>query len=350
MATGFGTEVTVRGGGVFGLACAYEMARRGARVRLIETARLGAGSSGGNVGALAPHVPENWNPKKQFQLESLLMAEAFWGAVAETGGQDPGYGRTGRIQPLADAEAVARATERGLGAAQLWQGQAEWRVAPAAAFGALAPCSPTGLVVHDTLTARASPRRAGAALAAALTALGGQIVIGEAENRGAVLWATGVSGLADLSAAFDRPMGGGIKGQSALLAHDAGAVPQIYADGLHVVPHADGTVAIGSTAERTFDAPDTTDDQLEALIAAARALCPVLAGAPVVDRWAGVRPRAQSRAPMLGAWPDRAGHFIANGGFRIGFGMAPKVATTIADLLLEGRDTIPDGFRVEDNL
>ena len=35
-------------------------------------------------------------------------------------------------------------------------------------------------------------------------------------------------------------------------------------------------------------------------------------------RWAGLRPRARSRAPMLGAWPGRPGHFIANGGFKIG--------------------------------
>ncbi len=36
--------------------------------------------------------------------------------------------------------------------------------------------------------------------------------------------------------------------------------------------------------------------------------------------------------------------------FKIGFGMAPKVAEVMADLLLEGRDAIPKGFRVEDNL
>jgi glycine oxidase len=53
---------------------------------------------------------------------------------------------------------------------------------------------------------------------------------------------------------------------------------------------------------------------------------------------------------MLGAYPGRSGHFIANGGFKIGFGMAPKIAQVMADLILEGRDTIPDGFRVESNL
>ena len=67
-------DVTVRGGGIFGLSIAWACLRRGARVRVVEPAAWGAGSSGGLVGALSPHVPEAWNPKKAFQLESLLMA------------------------------------------------------------------------------------------------------------------------------------------------------------------------------------------------------------------------------------------------------------------------------------
>ncbi|MCB1399769.1 MAG: FAD-binding oxidoreductase [Rhodobacteraceae bacterium] len=351
MATGNRIEVTVRGGGVFGLACAFMLARRGARLRLIEADRIGAGASGGHVGALSPHVPEQWNPKKQFQLESLLMAEGFWADVAAVGGGDAGYARIGRLQPLAGDAEVARAGARALGAAEHWGDHAVWRVADRSAFGAFAPHSASGRVIHDTLSARASPRRAGAALLAALRALGAEIVLSDGPEEGAVLHATGVAGLAALSDAFARPMGNGVKGQSALMRHDAGAgAPQIYAEGLHIVPHADGTVAIGSTSERDYDAPDTTDAQLEALIARARAVCAPLRDAEVIDRWAGLRPRAPSRAPMLGAWPGRPGHFIANGGFKIGFGMAPKVAEVMADLILEGQDDIPAGFRVEDNL
>ena len=77
---------------------------------------------------------------------------------------------------------------------------------------------------------------------------------------------------------------------------------------------------------------------------------PALAEAPVVRRWAGLRPRARTRSPILGAWPDRPGHFVANGGFKIGFGIAPKVGAVLADLVLDGLDRVPDGFRVEDNL
>ena len=66
-------------------------------------------------------------------------------------------------------------------------------------------------------------------------------------------------------------IGTGVKGQAALLRHDAGAVPQVFAGGVHVVPHADGTVAIGSTSERDYDDPRSTDAQLDQVIAAARA-------------------------------------------------------------------------------
>ena len=82
-------EITVVGGGIFGLACAWELARRGARVRLIEADRLGAGSSGGTVGALAPHVPEPWNDKKALQRDALVAAEGWWAEVAAAGGVDP---------------------------------------------------------------------------------------------------------------------------------------------------------------------------------------------------------------------------------------------------------------------
>ncbi|MFD2172717.1 NAD(P)/FAD-dependent oxidoreductase, partial [Rhodobacter lacus] len=340
-----GDWVTVRGGGVFGLACGYELAKRGMKVRLIERARIGAGASGGTVGMLSPHVPDQWNAKKQFQFESLVMSGAFWDEVRAAGGVDAGFARVGRLQPIAKEAGIALAEARAKDAAENWGPEFLWRIAKVEEFGAFAPVSPTGLVIHDTLSGRASPRRAGAALVAAIEALGGEVILGEAEERGPVLHATGLAGLEALNAAFGKPVGSGVKGQSAILAHDAGPVPQIFAEGVLVVPHADGTVGVGSTAEREYTDPTSTDAQLEDVIARARALVPALAGAEVVERWANVRPRAASLSPMLGAWPGRAGHYIVNGGFKIGFGMAPKVAVVMADLVLDGIDAIPEGFR-----
>ena len=337
-------EVTVRGGGIFGLAVAWEIARRGTRVRLIEAVRIGAGSSGGVVGALSPHVPESWNEKKAFQLASLLMAESWWAAVEAASGLATGYGRVGRLQPLADAAAVDLAHARSLSAGDLWQGRAEWRVVPATGT-AWEPVSPSGWLVEDTLSARLHPRLAVAALVAAIRAVDGEVMVGDAVDEGAVVWATGVAGLEALTADLGRPIGGGVKGQALSLAYDAPDLPQLFVDGLHVVPHIDGTVAIGSTSELHWT-DLATDAQLDALHAKAIAALPVLGSAKLVDRWAGLRPRAKTRAPVLGAWPGRAGHFVANGGFKIGFGMAPKVAEVMADLVLTGQDAIPEGFRL----
>ncbi len=342
MARGGAVDVTVRGAGIFGLSIAWACLQRGARVRISETAHPGAGSSGGLVGALSPHVPDTWNAKKAFQLDSLLMAGDWWAGVEAASGQLSGYARHGRLQPLPDDTAVATARRRAEEARVLWQGQADWRVIPVT--GAMwEPVSPSGWLVHDTLSARLSPRMALDALVAALVAGGARM---GGDEAGEVVHATGVAGLADLSQALGMTVGTAVKGQAIAVGHDLRDAPQLFVDGVHIVPHADGTVAIGSTSETSW-ATDGPDAQCDDLLAKAVRAVPALAGADVVARWAGLRPKASTRAPLLGAWPGRPGHFVANGGFKIGFGMAPKVAEVMADLVLEGRDGIPAGFSTD---
>ena len=273
-------DVTVMGAGVFGLSVAYACARRGARVRVIDPHGVAAGSGGGLVG-------------------------------------------------------VALARGRAETAADLWQGKAVWEVVPAG-DAAWMPPSPTGLVVRDTLSALIHPRRATRALADAVVALGGEVLT-DGPAAGAVVWATGWAGVQEIG-------GTGVKGQAALLRYDAVGQPQLFADALHIIPHWDGTVAVGSTSEREFDETYSNDDQLDGILMRAYAAFPVLAGAEVLERWAGVRPRSRSRAPVLGHHPTRPGQFIANGGFKIGFGMAPKVGEVMADLVLDVHDKVPEGF------
>ena len=341
-------SITVIGAGIAGLSAAWEIARRGHHVRVIEAERVGAGSSGGTVGALAPHAPDSWNAKKQVQLDSLLAAPRFWAEVAQASGRDPGYARSGRVQAVA-AQDLPKLRARIEGAARHWQGSARMWLTQAPS-GPLVPESPDGWWLMDDLTARLSPRMAGAALAAAITAKGGEVVLGQTAHPDAItapaIWATGAPGLDMLGADLGTRIGQGVKGQSAALRFAAPEAPQVYADGLHIVPHADGTVGIGSTSENSYE-HEGVDTLLEDVIARARALCPALEGADVLERWAGIRPRARSRAPLLGAWPGRPGQFVLNGGFKIGFGMAPVLAGIITDLVLDGRDHIPDGFRLQ---
>ncbi|TVP73263.1 MAG: FAD-binding oxidoreductase [Rhodobacteraceae bacterium] len=339
-------DLTIMGAGVFGLALAFVAARRGALVRVIEKRAPGAGSSGGLVGALAPHVPENWNPKKAMQFDALRGAVAFWADVAACGGVDPGYARLGRVQPV-DEGKLDLAHERAAQARDLWQGFAAWQVLRADSAPGLPLQAPSGWVIHDTLSARLHPRRACAALVAALDQLGAQIETGDAPpERGRVVWATGYEGLEALSADLGRGVGTGVKGQSVLLSLPCPDAPQIFSEGVHIVPHADGTIAIGSTSERDFDDPIQTDKQCDVLLEKARTLCPALRGAPELTRWAGVRPRAMSRAPLMGAWPGRAEQFIFNGGFKIGFAMAPALSEIMADLVLDGKNDIPPSFEL----
>ncbi len=341
-----GPDLRIFGAGVFGLSIGYSAALRGARVEVVDPSGVASGASGGVVGALAPHVPEGWDDIKAFQLKALLMAEGFWAGVADRAGRDPGYGRTGRLQPIADDAGLARAEARAAGAQKYWGKAAEWRLRPAAALGDWAPLAASGVLIADTLSARIAPAVACRALAAAIEALGGAVVPGPSPMPAvAVVEATGHAGLAALRDATGQPLGGGVKGQAALLQLDRAGAPQIYAGGVHIVPHADGTVAVGSTSERDFDDPSSTDGQLEAVLARAVAACPALEGAPVISRWAGVRPRARSRQPVLGADPTRPGVYLANGGFKIGFGLAPLVGEAMADLVLEGRGAaIPAAF------
>ena len=186
-------DLTIMGAGIFGLSIAWAATKRGAKVRVIEARAIGAGSSGGPVGSLSPHVPEAWNAKKAFQLDSLLMAQDWWACVEYTSNLPAGYGRMGRLQPLADARAVEIARTRQKAAQSLWQGRAEWQVLPTTE-AAWQPQSASGYMVQDTLTARLNPVQALTALAAAIAARGGEIVFGNHTPTGPTVWATGAAG------------------------------------------------------------------------------------------------------------------------------------------------------------
>ncbi|MEM8787730.1 MAG: FAD-binding oxidoreductase [Pseudomonadota bacterium] len=361
MAIGERADVVVIGAGIFGLSVAWSALAQGLSVTVLEAAEVGAGASGGLVGALSPHVPEQWNGKKAFQLTALLSAERHWAEVAAVGGSDPGYRRTGRWLPLRTAAQRARALERAEGARLLWQGQAAWQVRPPA-HAWLAPGAAAAGIVHETLTARLRPRAACVALAAAVRARGGRIVEGCAVRtvaagrvetlRGAEITADRIvvaAGAAafGLLAAEPGDLGSAVKGQAALLrAPVPGHAPVIFDDGVYVVPQGGGRVAVGSTSERDFADPDSLDSRLDPLLARARALCPALRGAAVVERWAGLRPKARRRDPMLGPVPGLPGVWVAGGGFKIGLGIAHHAGRAVAEMLTGGDPDLPDSFSV----
>lgn len=345
-------EIEVLGGGIFGLSVAFACLKRGARVRLVEKSHIGAGASGGILGALAPHTPDNWNDKKQFQYDSLIRMGDYWAEVDGLSGVASGYGQVGRLIAIPDQRQLDLARERIDSAKHFWPDGAEWSVVSAQGMTGLAPICPTGFLSFDTLSARIFPRNACQSLAGAIIALGGEILLGQSSGHDAdrQIICTGYEGLASLSHEAGAPIGKGVKGQCLLLEHDAHTRPQIFADGIHFVAHENGTLAVGSTSEIDWSGAHLTDDKSDDLLARAIEICPVLHGAKVLERWAAVRPRGRKRAPILGPHPSRKNVYIANGGFKIGFGVAIRVGEVMADLVLDGAADIPASFSLEANI
>jgi glycine/D-amino acid oxidase-like deaminating enzyme len=149
---------------------------------------------------------------------------------------------------------------------------------------------------------------------------------GNRMTGGHILIATGINAFDLLAPIVRRSIGVGVKGQAALFRPctplDAGSLPVIYADGLYVIAHADGTIAVGSTSENSFADETETDEKLDDVILRAKAVCPALRDAVLLERWAGVRPKHESRDPVVMALPDAPRIIAAIGAFKIGFGIA----------------------------
>ncbi|MBP1883572.1 NAD(P)/FAD-dependent oxidoreductase [Sinorhizobium mexicanum] len=366
------SEVLIVGGGIMGLWAAVMAGRAGIQTCLVESRSIGAGASGGLLGALMPHMPDRWNAKKQFQFDALVALEDEIAELQQATRLSADYRRCGRVMPLGKPHLREIALGHEQDAARQWiSGERRfhwhvrdagtgsgWPAAEAASFG----------MVHDTLAARVAPRRLVQVLKAALAQFAHVQVEEGAEvasldpQRGRLslsdgrvflfghcILSAGVEsfGLIDrLAHSAQAPSGSAVKGQAALLSAeiDPGS-PIIFTDGLYIVAHEDGHVAIGSTSENRFDEPYSTDDQLDVLIRRAEAMAPALRGAEVIERWAGLRPRATGREPIVGRHPDFDNLSVLTGGFKVSFGMAHALARFVIDEII-GRPSIdlPESF------
>jgi len=335
-------DVIVVGAGLFGLWAARHAIRAGKRVLVLEKRRVGAGASGGFVGALMPHMPDRWNAKKQFQFEALVSLEAAIRELEADTGHDCGYARCGRLMPLTHERMLGVIAERIAGARANWPGfsmerldsgqlDAAWLDPAIAPFGAQ----------RDDLSARVAPRRLLAALAAFVRAHGEiresmevasladrTVIVGDGSRieAGEVIVANGFEAYPLLqpwlgALTGGAPAGRGVKGQAMLLDFPARDRPILYADSAYCVGHADGTVAIGASSHDAWDGePDAFDPADTGFAEKAFRLAPALREAPVIGRWAGVRPRNMLKPhdtePYFGPVPGLQGVAARIGGFK----------------------------------
>jgi glycine/D-amino acid oxidase-like deaminating enzyme len=182
-------DVTIYGAGIFGLSIGWSCVTRGVKVRIIEKSGIGFGSSGSLVGALSPHTPDNWNTKKQFQFESLMMSKKYWTNVEYKSGRSTGFLSLGRLQSIQDQRQMALANERVEGAKTRWEGNAVWSIVDGCKFGEWKPLSKTGLYIYDNLSASITPSATLFALAEAIIKSGSEIIMGTARDHGRVWYA-----------------------------------------------------------------------------------------------------------------------------------------------------------------
>lgn len=360
-----------------GLWAAVHAERCGIETILIDSERLGQGASGGLLGALMPHMPDKWSEKKQFQFDALLTLEDEIRGLEDATGLQAGYRRSGRLIPLPKAHLRPIAERHTIDAQTHWiagERRFHWNVLDATLVPDWpAPEFAEAGLVHDTLAARVSPRGLGAVLSAYMkTARHVRVIEGVEVMRidssadkavlgdgtsitfGHCIIAAGHRAFPLLEALGDplpKRLGQPVKGQAALLKADLDpGLPLLYLDGLYIVPHEGGHVAIGSTSENRFDDPQGTDGQLDDLIEKARRLAPCLAEAAVIERWAGLRPKAIDRDPMVGAHPDHTNVIALTGGFKVSFGMAHRLAEAAVSAVSGGPVALPASFLLESHL
>ncbi|MBR0554710.1 FAD-binding oxidoreductase [Ciceribacter sp. L1K23] len=369
-------DLLVVGGGIMGLWATLKAGRRGLKTLLIDEGSLAGGASGGLLGALMSHTPDKWNEKKQFQFDALLQLEDEVVRLEAETGLAAGYRRCGRLIPLPKDHLRPIALRYELDAKDRWRKTSrsfEWAVRDA---GDIAGWPDAGFtkagIVHDTFAARVSPRRLAVMLVSAIgreasvsvrediglekldpVAGFAELTDGKRLSFGHVIVAAGHRSFPLLGAGrgLEKPLGQPVKGQAALIKADIDPDwPLLYLDGLYIVPHDDGTVAIGSTSENSFGDPLSTDEQLDALIASARQLAPVLTDGIVVERWAGLRPKAIGRDPMIGPDPEQPRIVALTGGFKVSFGLAHKLADAALDAVEGKAFAVPESFRFESHL
>ena len=73
------TDVAIVGGGVIGLSCAFELARRGRSVTVVEREEVGFGASTVAAGMLTPSFEVELTPPElvELQLDSLRRYPQF---------------------------------------------------------------------------------------------------------------------------------------------------------------------------------------------------------------------------------------------------------------------------------
>jgi glycine oxidase len=361
-------NVVVVGAGVIGYAVAYELAARGAQVRVVDPRGHGGGATRASAGILAPYIEGHSAALLELGLASLNQYESFLARVSADAGRDVEYRRTGTLQIALD-ENETRELERQ--ASQLARLRVDHslvsrtdlaRIEPGATSDARA-----GLLVPQHGYVGVSSLMAALFAAAArhgvtplpMKAEGVQTTEGEVHLTtsdgnltcdvaviAAGSWSGGVSTRRSPPVPV-RP----VRGQLVQLQSSPGALKHvIWSAACYLVPWEDGTVLVGATVEDVGFDERVTEEAVRQLRAGGERIAPALGLAAFVDARAGLRPATGDELPIVGPSSTMRGVFYATGHYRNGVLLAPWTASVLADLVLTERRAreldlvVPDRF------
>ncbi|MDA8310202.1 MAG: glycine oxidase ThiO [Actinomycetota bacterium] len=363
------TDVVVAGGGVIGLAAAWETAGRGLSVRVVDPAP-GHGAAWVAAGMLAPVTESTFGEEA---LAGLFVAAAdrwpgFASRLQDATGSDTGFRTCGSVAVALDASDRAAIDQLldhqlrlGLEASRLSASECRALVpalSPAVRGGALMPgdhqvdnralvlaliegCAGAGVKLTSDRVVSVSLDRDGAAAGVVTES-------GELFQAGTVVLAAGVGtpqigGLPEGVVPPVRP----VKGHTLRLRAEAGreAFPHtvrglVHGRHCYLVSRADGTVVIGATSEERGYDTRVQAGAVHSLLDDARLLLPAVDEWELLECIAGLRPGSPDNAPFVGP-TSVARLVVATGHYRNGFLLAPITAEAIAEHLTGGEIPAP---------
>jgi glycine oxidase len=347
-------DVVIIGAGIMGSTSALALARRGARVLVLEKSVPGAEASSAAAGILGAQIEAHeQGPEVDLFLRSRDLYAAWTEHLVSTTGIDVGYRRCGSMR-LFPSDADAEQGARGSG----WQERAGLAVERLdhAALRAREPAVSERFVAAERFPddAQVEPPKllralSVAALGAGVSYRSGTSVRGVAIEGGRAVgvdledgtriegghvvlaagsWSTLVAGV-PLAPGAVKPARGQIV-ELTLRAPLFG--PVIFGAGAYLVPRADGRVLIGSTLEFVGFQRDVTARGVRDLLVAATAIVPALEEASFSGTWSSFRPFAMG-PPLIGPSSVR-GLVLATGHHRNGILLAPVTGELVAEAVM----------------
>ena len=354
------SDIVVVGAGIVGCAVAYELARRGASVQIVDGRRpVGMGATQASAGVLAPYIEadERNSAFLDLAVRGLHLYDSFISRVVSDSGVAVRYHRTGTLEVTTSDERMAtlrnvaaRLEAQGLPLG-LFDGRAARSEEPCLSGdvvgGLLVPAH--GFVGASELTRAlaAAARRHGAQLIEGshvqrIVEVNGDLVVdtgrGPLTGNAVVLAAGSWSGqieIVGLAASIPvRP----VRGQ---LLHCMWNEPPlrrvIWGERCYLVPWDDGTLLVGATVEEAGFDERTTVAGVRDLLDAACELVPSAWTAGFLGARAGLRPASADQLPIIGASQVLPNLMYATGHYRNGVLLAPLTAQLVADAMLDNR-------------